>query len=177
MKKLLLVVLTIGFVTTILAQNNILRSMDLPVQPKFEPAPKSNSNIEISDNPNTNREIITGSRVTYMPIGQSSNIVGFDGNPRTYLWADPRLNSVVFTHKGNDENSVLNFDVSTDGGASWSTNNMIDVPDIYAQYAQGGIINDEGNTNPDNAYYTCFSETTDGLSYGVNSYSANKRFN
>ncbi len=151
-----------------MAQKHVLRSLDMPSMSLSKSIPKSASNSTALDKPVSRTEKIGGSYVTYVPIGQSSNIYGFEGNSRTYLWADPNVNSVVFTHKSNDENPMLNFDVSTDGGSTWSINNIIDVPDLDPSFAQGGIINAEGNTDPDNAYYNCFSSITDGLSYGVN---------
>ena len=168
MKKLLLVVFTISIVTTLFAQKHVLRSMDLPVQRKVELNPKSSSSNEIIKKPDVETLEPANTRTTYIPIGQSPNIYGFVGNPRTCLWADPNLNSIVFTHRGNDEIPAMNFDVSTDGGSTWSTNNIIDIPDLSPSYGQGGIINEVGNTNPDNAYYTCFGKIDDGLSYGAN---------
>ncbi|HJN05700.1 MAG TPA: T9SS type A sorting domain-containing protein [Bacteroidales bacterium] len=168
MKKLLLIAFTIIFASTISAQKHVLRSTEFPVHSAPEKVPKSKSNIGTVTKPDIAKEQAAGSSTTYIPLGQSNNINGFQGNSRTYLWADPNLNSVVFTHKGIDEIPALNFDVSTDGGSTWSINNVINVPDLDLSFAQGGIINEEGNTNPDDAYYTYFNSITNGLSYGVN---------
>lgn len=168
MKKLLFFVLIVATATTLFAQKHVLRSMDLPAQRKVEITPKGSSDNGIIKKPDVETLDFTNSRTDYIPIGQSPSISGFAGNPRTYLWADPRLNSIVFTHRGNDEIPAMNFDVSTDGGSTWSTNNIIDIPDLSPSYGQGGIMNNDGNTNPDNAYYTCFGKIDDGLSYGAN---------
>ena len=141
MKKLLLIAFTIIFASTISAQKHVLRSTEFPVHSAPEKVPKSKSNIGTVTKPDIAKEQAAGSSTTYIPLGQPNNINGFQGNSRTYLWADPNLNSVVFTHKGIDEIPALNFDVSTDGGSTWSINNVINVPDLDLSFAQGGIIN------------------------------------
>ena len=168
MKRFLLVAFTIIFASTISAQKHVLRSTEIPVNSEPANLPKTNSNTGTITKPDITNQKEPGSSTTYIPLGQSANIYGFQGNSRTYLWADPNVNSVVFTHKGNDEIPALNFDVSTDGGSTWSTNNVVNEPDLDLNFAQGGIINAAGNTNPDNAYYSYFSSITDGLSYGAN---------
>ncbi len=136
---------------------------------------------------NTNQEYFNRS-TTFIPIGQSGNAYGFYDNPRTYLWVDPNLNSVAFTHRmtGGTEvegNSRVAYDLSTDGGTTWTTNIKVytplgpgpQYPQAAARYPQGGILNPTGNTNPANAHYTYFCCTLDnsngnwgGYAYGSN---------
>ncbi len=137
----------------------------------------------------------TGRDLTFINIGQSGNAMGYYNNPRTYIWADPRINSVVFTQRmtgpGNivEGNGRIAYDVSWNGGAngSWTSNIQVytplepgsgEYPVAAGRYPQGGIMNPPGNTDPDNAYYTYFiatidysnpcSETWGGLAHGVN---------
>ena len=131
---------------------------------------------------------MNGRDVTFIKIGSAGNAYGFYGNPRTYIWADPAINSIVYTHRmlGGTEmqgNSRIAYDVSTDGGATWTTDVQVytplgegsPYPQAAGRYPQGGIINPEGNTDPANAYYTYMIATLDnsngawgGYGYGVN---------
>ncbi len=126
--------------------------------------------------------------LTFIPIGSSGNAYGFAGNPRTYLWADPRIDAVVFTHRmvveSPEGNSRIAYDVSTERGAEGSWTNNIKVYDPFpshpynylpARYPQGGIYNPPGNTDPDNAFYAYFAPILDdsneiwgGYGYGIN---------
>lgn len=60
----------------------------------------------------------------------------------------------------------LAYDLSTDGGATWSVYNQIFDPTAggtaNARYPQGGIYNPAGNTDPNNAYMNVFAATLDG---------------
>jgi hypothetical protein len=133
-----------------------------------------------------------GRELTFIPIGASGNAYGYYGDPRTYIWADPRINSVVFTHRMIDEagtygNSRVAYDVSTQKGANGSWHNNVKVyeplgpgtpyPEAAGRYPEGAIYNPPGNTDPDNAYFAYFIPTIDnsngagiwgGYAYGVN---------
>ncbi|MCF8227487.1 MAG: T9SS type A sorting domain-containing protein [Bacteroidales bacterium] len=121
---------------------------------------------------------VNGRELTFVQIGSSGNAYGFYGGPRTYLWADNVLNSVVFTHRMvNDPptsygNSRIAYDVSWEGGMDGTWTNSIQVydplgpgsqyPDAAGRYPQGGIINPPGNTDPNMAEYTYFIPALDG---------------
>ena len=178
MKKLLLFVLAFGIGFSSFSQTkHVLRSTKIPdMNVVLEKAPQqSPRTIMTSEQPAVQTETINGSAATYIPLGQAGNAYGFYNSPRTYLWADQNLNSVVFTHRmiGGTEiegNSRISYDVSTDGGASWATNVHVysplgpgpQYPDAAGRYPQGGILNPEGNTDPANAYYTYYICTLDG---------------
>ncbi|MBI9034811.1 MAG: T9SS type A sorting domain-containing protein [Bacteroidales bacterium] len=133
--------------------------------------------------------------VTIIPIGSSGNIYSVLGNGRTCVWADPNINSVVFTHRmvnaptGSYGSSRVAYDVSTDkgGDGSWSTNVQVyeplgpgaSYPEAAGRYPQGAIINPEGNTNPEDATFTYFIPTIvdqndiwGGYAYGTNALTA-----
>jgi hypothetical protein len=120
----------------------------------------------------------------FIPLGQSENIFSVHYNPRTYLWANNDLKSVVFTHRADYITTIpysVAYDLSTDGGSTFTNNIPVFNPDIdpnpwvvhWARRVQGGILNPIGNKNPDNAYYTYFLATLEmtngvwgGYSYG-----------
>ncbi len=109
-------------------------------------------------------------------LGKASNAysTGFGG--KTYLWVDPSLNTITFTHR-NDvglfpalTSGHIRYDVSKDGGATWN----VDQGPIWSptgaqgalngpgRYPQGVIVNPPGNTQPDSAYLAFFSPTLNG---------------
>ena len=191
MKKLLLTVLAFAIGLTSFSQTrHVVRSTKAPnTELLLEKAPQQSARtIMASEKPAPKTETINGVSATYIPIGQAGNAYGFYFGPRTYLWADNNLNSVVFTHRmtGGTEvegNSRVSYDVSTDGGATWETNVQVytplgpgpQYPEAAGRYPQGGIINPEGNTDPANAHYAYFIATIintnniwGGYAYGSN---------
>lgn len=191
MKKLLLIVLAIGISFATVAQQNFGKkvSTERPTQHLTAEAPASN--LEVVPDPEglPNFETtINGRAVEFVQIGITGNAYGFYGNPRTYVWADPMINSVVLTHRMTggteiDGNSRVSYDVSTDGGSTWINNVHVYSPlgegDTYpyaaGRYTQGLIINPDGNTNPDDAFYSYFVATIidengiwGGYAYGNN---------
>ncbi len=168
MKKLLLatLVLSIGFSS--FAQELVKKSTIAPsTELQLEKAPQNGSTAITGDSPTTKSEMLNGRAVSYIPIGQSGNGYGYYGNARTYVWADPNINSIVFTHRmtGGVEvegNSRIAYDLSTDGGETWTNNIQVytptapgpQYPEAAGRYPQGLIINPEGNTDPAMAHYS-----------------------
>ncbi len=204
MKKVLLFSLLMCLSWAVLSQQKpVLRNpirLGTPVSTKFDPTQvvafenETSGPVVFQEKPATHRTV-AGRDLTFINIGQSGNAFGYYNNPRTYIWADPRINSVVFTHRmtgpGNivEGNGRIAYDVSWNGGAngSWTSNVHVytplepgagDYPVAAGRYPQGGIMNPPGNTDPDNAYYTYFIATIDysnpcsemwgGLAHGVN---------
>lgn len=115
------------------------------------------------------------SKVASVTIGKASNAYSTLG-VRTYLWVDPTINTIAFTHR-NDINTFggttsghLRYDVSKDGGQNWSvdqgpiwsptgTTGQLNAP---ARYPQGVIFNPTGNTTPDSAYLAFFASSLNG---------------
>jgi hypothetical protein len=103
--------------------------------------------------------------VNPIAIGMSGNAWGFSYMRTTYLWAVNDINSVTFIHRMlNDPGTgYLAYDISKDGGMTWSSNNQIYEPGGEdARYPQGFIYNPQGNSDPDNAYFSFFAPTLDG---------------
>lgn len=187
MKKLLLFALAfgIGFSAFSQVKKHELKSTKAPnTELLMEKAPQmsAKATVENIEARTTIQDTYKGRSVSFIPMGQSGNAYGLYGNPRTYLWADANLNSVVFTHRmtGGTEllgNSRIAYDLSTDGGESFTTNIHVytplpgagEYPVAGGRYPQGGIVNPAGNTDPANAYYTYFVaalDQTNGGSWG-----------
>lgn len=117
-----------------------------------------------------------GTSVVSTSLGKASNAYSTAFGPKTYLWVDPSINTITFTHR-NDvglfpslTSGHLRYDVSKDGGTTWS----VDQGPIYsptgaqgslngpARYPQGVIFNPTGNTQPDSAYLAFFSPSLNG---------------
>lgn len=105
--------------------------------------------------------------VNPIEIGEAGNAFGFLYNSTANIWINNDLNSVSFVHRmlNPPGTGYLSYDASFDGGNTWALNNQVydpTLPDAYnARYPQGGIYNPQGNTNPDNAYFTWFAPTLD----------------
>ena len=114
--------------------------------------------------------------VTIISIGNAANAYGLYNGGRTALWADPDLNTVAFSHRmlATPGSGYVAYDVSKDGGNTWSNNNQIFNPNAggtaVARYPQGVIYNPAGNTDPDEAYMSVFAPTLDGSNAGAGSW-------
>lgn len=185
MKKSLLVavVLLFGLNTFAQTSNNVQSiSPRKNMPPSFEGIPGSwvsNQTNTTAQPKKTNHSKSIQNAVNADSIGQMINAFGMIGGTYQALWADPRINSVVFIHRSpqlifNDAfGGYLRYDMSTNGGNSFDTINggPIYVPDgdplganfSVARYPQGGIYNPPSNTtnNPANAYIYYIAPTRD----------------
>lgn len=194
MKRILLLGLALSIGALAYAQVGPFKaeSMDLSKKVVAEQvATKSSPITQNSETPESSTYNVADREITFIPIGKAGNAYGFYGNPRTYLWADDNIKSVVMTHRmvvdppGSYGNSRIAYDVSWDAGVDGSWTNSIQVyeplgpgstyPDAAGRYPQGGIYNPYGNTDPANAYYAYFAATLDntngnwgGYGYGTN---------
>lgn len=106
--------------------------------------------------------------VNISPLGGSANAWGFAYQRNTFLWVDNNVNSISFMHRMNENpgSGYLAYDASFDGGQSWTVNNQVydpTLPDAYnARYPQGVLYNPQGNTDPQNSYFSYFAPTLDG---------------
>ncbi len=113
--------------------------------------------------------------VSIIPIGGSANAYGLYNGGRTALWADNNLNTVAFVHRMliPPGSGYLAYDVSTDGGMTFTNNIQVYDPNkggANARYPQGVIYNPTGNTIPGNAYFSYFAPTLDGSNAGAGSW-------
>ncbi|WP_417609336.1 T9SS type A sorting domain-containing protein [Owenweeksia hongkongensis] len=117
-----------------------------------------------------------GTSVVSTSLGKASNAYSTAFGSKTYLWVDPSINTITFTHRNDvglfpsETSGHLRYDVSKDGGTTWN----VDQGPIWsptgaqgalngpARYPQGVIVNPTGNTQPDSAYLAFFAPTLNG---------------
>ena len=113
-------------------------------------------------------------------IGTAPNVYGTGFGPKTNIWADEDLNTIVFLHRsdagsnGDNSSGSLRFDYSTNGGATWTANaGPVYNPNLsgyaypgFARYPHIGILNESGNTNPLNASISVWAPTLAGTNAG-----------
>ncbi|GAB4252354.1 MAG: hypothetical protein Kow0079_07040 [Vicingaceae bacterium] len=177
MKKQLLTVACFGVVGGLFAQ-----SSQANFDPKYEmKKPKKEIKYAVDNGYNfvkdahVNPKPSTASNkaaVTTVNMGNSTNAYTCGFGPKQYLWADPNLNAVTFTHRLDATTSSVpnsghvGFDISTDGGATFTSNIKVydgdDVSYSQARYPQGGIYNPQGNTTISNANFFYTAPTLDG---------------
>jgi PKD repeat protein len=128
--------------------------LEEPAFYKYHPA-----NTELSTAPSSNR-----GAVEYIAIGTSYNLYSILLDGQNQVSYHPDINSVLFVHRQNDGtpggSGGLSFDVSTDGGATW-TDNYVVTPDFNAgtsistgnRYPSATIYNPDGNTDPNAAFF------------------------
>lgn len=122
---------------------------------------------------------VAGATVCVTPIGNSANALTCAFGQRTNLSVRPDLNTMVFIHRndpgvtGAGISGDYYFDMSTDGGATWTSN----VGPIYdgntslsaGRYPQCVLYNPSGNTTPGNMYISYYGPSltgTNGSSWG-----------
>lgn len=198
MKKVLLLSVAVCFGLAVIAQSALTpQKMSTEYKAKIAMEPVGTKSTAITSSVNDRQAFtkqVNGRDLTFVPMGGSGNAYGFYSDPRTYLWATPEINSVAFVHRMLADpdtygNSRIAYDVSFDGGQSFTTNVQVydplgpdpgtGYPLAAARYPQGGIMNFQGNSDPANAYYTYFVCTLDntngnwgGFAWGANQLTA-----
>ena len=120
--------------------------------------------------------------ITIKDLGNAANAYSYFGNPRTYLWADETLNTILHVHRMTADarySGDLAMDVSFDGGDSFENNIMIYESTISGgeyntdaiRYPQGVLYNPEGNTDPANAKTIFFGPNLGGSNADWGGYS------
>jgi hypothetical protein len=176
MKKVLLLAVSVLAVLAVTAQTYSIKA---DVKPDIEPVRNIEENL-INRTPVVSNEYFTekptgqtkaGGIVTIIEIGESANAYGLYNGGRSAVWADDDLNSITFSHRmtANPGSGYVGYDISTDGGWTWTNNIQVYDPTAggaNARYPQGVIYNPLGNTDPANAYFTYFTATLDGSNTG-----------
>ncbi len=165
MKKILLSTLAIGLVVSISAQTAKhivhLKTNIVKATTTIKDAPSTNVAIPAKNDVKKGKSIETG--VTVDSIGQAANPLGLYNGGRTALWADPNINSVMFTHREVSPSGSISYDYSTDGGTTFTVNHVVFISAYNgARYPQGLIYNPSGNTTAANAYAVTFAALRDG---------------
>ncbi len=186
MKKILLIVLALGFGYATFAQAYQFK-IDTKEQKRVE-APAigiepvqaiaiTKSQTEKKDvNPAGDRDV---NYVSVINIGTSANkySYGYNGGQKSILWTDQGMNTVTHFHRMGGDLDVggysgdLGYDISTDGGLTWT--NMIEVYEATdngggeyyydaARYPNHGIYSPSGSADPNDAFVTYFTPNLDG---------------
>ncbi len=128
------------------------------------PAPLHQTHSFLKKQLNGNLPLSGGSRaVTTVPIGSAGNLYTILAGEINRIAANNDLNTVVFIHRSdptffpNDNIGQYRYDVSENGGASWTLNQGVLNPKgnqqtLAGRFPNAAIYNPTGNTNPDNAY-------------------------
>lgn len=167
MKKQLLFLAALGFATAASAQ-----------EVRVETG-RSSAMLVPHHAPGVNASVVQKS-ASAVQIGTSPNVYGFGFGPRTNMWANEELNTIAFIHRsdyssnGDNSSGSLRYDVSTDGGATWTSNaGPVWNPSVsgyaypgVARYPNMAIMNPDGNTNPLNAYVGFWAPTLTGHNAG-----------
>ncbi|MFN0274718.1 MAG: PKD domain-containing protein [Chitinophagales bacterium] len=174
MKRLILYSFIALFSTSMFAQSALSPKVGLGPKPLQKAQGDVNlENETIFDNPivvtgsaGTPAEATGGSRaLTVVPLGQAGNILTAIVESCNQVSYVPEINSVTFTHRQTSGipggSGGVDFDYSTDGGATWTNNNHV-TPDFndgtYSgvvsgnRYPNGTLYNPPGNTDPANAF-------------------------
>lgn len=108
-------------------------------------------------------------------IGASSNMFTQIRNGTNPVAADKNLNTIVFAHRNNasafgGNSGQLRYDVSTNGGTSWTNNLGVLNPlgTNPARYPNAVIHNPVGNVTPNNAYIGYLAATINPTSSAWN---------
>lgn len=169
MKKTLLTMLGVGLIATTASAQQALETARQDFGASSEKFVASR-NEAIPYNPSSNKSAAA------VMIGTAPNVYGAGFGPRTNVWANEDLNSIVFIHRsdagsnGDNGSGSLRFDYSTDGGATWTNNvgplyNPAPATGTYpgpGRYPNISILNESGNTNPLNAHVGVFAPTLAG---------------
>jgi PKD repeat protein len=155
--------------------------------------PRHQAQIDLNDHnvlkqyqPETHSQINAQERsgaVSVIQIGSAYNIYTTLLDEQNQVAYNPDLNSIVFVHRHNDGtpggSGGLAFDVSTDGGATWTDNYALSpgfndgtvTTSSGNRYPSITIYNPAGNTDPANAYVAAVGPSLTpitGGSWGLN---------
>jgi type IX secretion system substrate protein len=167
MKKALLIITCLLLIVSVSAQSKKFekKSTKTPnvVSTRFQNYKGDPVQQSSADN-QRRTEIIDGRSITYIPIGSSPNVSGFASSPRTFLWADPVNNSVSFIYDIYNVTDTIDigYNLSFDGGATWSSDQKVNVGGYKGMNVQGGIINPDASSDPDDSFFTYFAQASDG---------------
>ncbi len=175
MKKVILSTFGLLLITTIVAQTNQIRekSTGLPdrTSSRFQNYVGDPIQPTVLQDQKT-VETVNGRSVSYIPIGLSPNANGFSSSARTFLWADPISNSVSFIYDIYDGTGTVDigYNISVNGGGYWSSDQKVDAAGYKGLNIQGGIMNPDKSSNPEDTYLTYFAQASDGSNGSVGGY-------
>lgn len=172
MKRLILLLFLGGFFSLLQAQTTGVKLVSKKGQNSYQddyvsqaPAPFTSTYAYKASQLMSNPQPLGGGNrvISYTEIGSAGNLFTILDGAINRVASNNTLNSVVFIHRANPDSIAgsnvgqYTFDVSKDGGATWTTDNGLVNPqgnniDQAGRYPNAVIYNPSGNTNPDNAY-------------------------
>lgn len=175
MRKLLLSSFAMFASVCMIAQSTAVTTPRLVSQPNY-------NTIEQNASGRTARPVVrptitrSGSRlVSTTPLGSAGNAYGSISSSMHQVSFNTATNQVIFIHRTNNKifvaddanNGQYRYDVSRDGGATWTSNlGLLNPSGTQAGFAcrfpNATMYNPTGNTNPDSAYLTYFGSFHDG---------------
>ncbi len=175
MKKLILCALALATTVGVMAQGNRQTQREALSKAQLS-VTKATELTSINSTPTLYKKHNAGTPssqvVNFVAIGGASNCNGVAFTARTPLFAHPAINTIAMFHRNNQNvfggtSGQLRYDLSTDGGATWTSDNgpIYDAsggavaPFANARYPQGTIYNPIGNTTPSSAYLSFFAPT------------------
>lgn len=184
MKKVVLICLAVTTCFTAFSQGRLARP-DLSRSPVFY----GRTSVEIDENKSDRnftpyaiekKYVSTNSVQSVVTLGTSSNALTAWGI-RHCLWADPMLNTVLFTRRAMGmDTGVINsgrlfYDISFDGGLTFDTgrgpvytpSNSTVLNPSNARHPQAAIYNPAGTTNPMDAYMTYYAASQNNTNPSV----------
>ena len=174
MRKLLLSSFAMFTTVCMFAQTGAVTTPRLLSKPNFRMSETTTRGTTATPTP---RPTISGSSrtVTTTPIGTAGNAYGSIQSACNQVSFIGATNQVIFIHRTNKfiypgddaNNGQYRYDVSRDGGATWSINNGTVNPSgseagFACRYPQVSMYNPTGNTNPDSSYMTYFGSFHSG---------------
>lgn len=112
---------------------------------------------------------VTAQCATSSLLGSSSNMLTKNKFNSNNVVADKDLNTIIFIHRNNQgsfggSSGNLRYDISTNGGTTWS-NNLGPLNPLLtkqARFPNIALYNPPGNTDPNNAYLSYLAPTING---------------
>lgn len=174
MKKVLLLTVLLGFGMVSFAQQSLKVANLGSTEYITYQSSSNNYNTDLLSNNTTPSAAAPATALSGAPNAYTCAF-----GPRTYIWTEPDLNTIIFSHRADNSTTgdltvgALRYDVSTDGGATWTLEegpvwnpadagaNVFTVPGM-GRYPQAVLYNPVGNTDPNNAYFTFYAPTLNG---------------
>lgn len=170
MKNLLGIALLSSFLTVVFAQNNAIVNVKMKdskcLQDDYQPAspaPLHKTHLYMKQQLQNSFPQGSSRNVTTVEIGSSGNLYTILSSEVNRLACNTDLNTVVFVHRSDptffptSNVGQYRYDVSYDGGATWSLNHGVLNPKgnqqtLAGRYPNTAIYNPAGNTDADSAY-------------------------
>lgn len=170
MKKLFCLLLVSGIITVVSAQSNNIVNVTMKenkcLQDDFQsvnPAPFNKTHLYLKNQVQQNQARGGARNVSTVDIGSSGNLFTILSSEVNRITVNNDLNTVVFVHRSdptlfpNSNVGQFRYDVSYDGGTTWSLNHGVLNPKgnqqtMAGRYPNAAIYNPIGNLDTDSAY-------------------------